>query len=305
MKIEAIIVTFNRLNDLKECLRKYDEQIDKIDSLVVINNCSTDGTKEYLEKWKSINAEYDKKIVHLEENTGGSGGFYEGLKFAMQDNADWVWLHDDDAFLYDDTIQNLRKAIEQYNKNDISAICGMVYDKENIALDHRRIIKKGFIKNKDKCIDAKLYNQDVFELNEFSYVGVAINVKKLYEVGITNKDFFIFLDDTEHSYRLSQKGKILCFPEIKIRHDNKYQETNHIANWKLYYSIRNNIYFSKYCIKGGLIYWLIYFYATAVFKKIIRRDSIGSKLVVDAIKDGLNKNMGKNDVYKPGWKVNK
>ena len=103
---------------------------------------------------------------------------------------------------------------------------------------------------------------------------------------------------------MSQRGKILCIPNIKIRHDNKYQESNHIANWKLYYSVRNNIYFSKYCIKGGLIYWVIYFYLTALFKKIVRRDNVGSKLVIDAINDGLKGNMGKNNVYKPGWKVN-
>lgn len=304
MKLDAVIVTFNRLKDLKECLKKYDEQKGEIDSLIVINNCSTDGTKEYLEEWKKIKAKFEKKVVHLSENTGGSGGFYEGMKYAMLDKADWVWLHDDDAFIDELAILNLKKAIEKYKGENISAICGMVYDKNEIAFDHRRIIKKGLLKNKDVSVEANLYDKEVFELNEFSYVGVAINIEKLYEVGITNKSFFIFLDDTEHSYRLSQRGKILCIPNIKIRHDNKYQESNHIANWKLYYSIRNNIYFSKYCIKGGLIYWLIYFYLTALFKKIVRRDNVGSKLVIDAINDGLKGNMGKNNVYKPGWKVN-
>lgn len=302
MKIDAVIVTYNRLTDLKKCLEKYDEQILNVDSLIVVNNCSNDGTEKFLYDWKNKLTEYKKVVLNLPDNLGGSGGFAEGLKYAMKDGADWIWLHDDDAFVYEDTILNLKKSIEKNECNNVSAICGMVYDQENIAIDHRRIIKRGLFKNNDKCIDEKKYKEDCFELNEFSYVGVAINVNKLFKVGITNTDFFIFLDDTEHSYRLSRIGKILCYPKIRIRHDNKYQINDHIATWKLYYSIRNNIYFSKYCIKGGLTYWIIYFYLTAIFKRIVRKDKIGAKLVLDAIKDGLNAKMGKNEIYKPGWK---
>lgn len=301
MKLDAVIVTFNRLEDLKECLQKYEEQIESVDSLIVIDNCSNDGTKEYLNNWKRIQSKFKKKVIHLSKNFGGSGGFFEGIKYAMLNGADWIWLHDDDAFIYKDTILNLKKSIEKNNQDNISAICGMVYDKENIALNHRRRIKRGVIRNQDKCVTEFEYNNDSFEINEFSYVGVAINVEKLFEVGITNKDFFIFLDDTEHSYRLSKVGKILCYPKIKIRHDDKYQKSNHKANWKLYYSVRNNIYFSKHCIKSGYIYMIIYFLIMAIFKRTIRRDRVGSKLIYTAIQDGLKSKLGKNEIYKPGW----
>ena len=41
----------------------------------------------------------------------------------------------------------------------------------------------------------------------------------------------------------------------------------------------------------------------AIFKLIFRKDKIWYKLVKTAIKDGLNKNMGKNKIYAPGWKA--
>lgn len=305
MKICALIVTYNRINDLKKCLNLYDKQKVSPDYVIVVNNNSNDGTKKFLSEWLNEKSKFNKKVINLEENTGGSGGFFEGLKSAISCDCDWIWLHDDDAFIYEDTIQKLKEKIDENAiKDDISAICGKVIDKDTIAFDHRRRLKKSFLKSKDKNIDISEYNKECFELNVFSYVGVAINKEKLLKVGITNKDFFIFLDDTEHSYRLSSVGKILCFPEIKIRHDNKYQENNHIANWKLYYSVRNNIYFHKYCFKNGWIFWTMYFFVMSIFKKIYRKDRIGSKLVYDAIIDGLNANMGKNEVYKPGWKVN-
>lgn len=304
MKLDAVIVTFNRLEDLKKCLQKYEEQIEPVDSLIVIDNYSNDGTEEYLNDWKNIRSNFKKEVIRLSKNIGGSGGFFEGIKYSMLNGADWIWLHDDDAFIYKDTILNLKNSIEENRQDNISAICGMVYDKENIALNHRRRIKKGLIKNKDKCVNELEYKNERFEINEFSYVGVAINVEKLFKVGITNKDFFIFLDDTEHSYRLSKVGKILCYPKIKIRHDDKYQKSNHKANWKLYYSVRNNIYFSRYCIKSGYIYMIAYFFIMAIFKRIIRRDRVGSKLIFTAIHDGLKANLGKNEIYKPGWQPN-
>ena len=289
---------------MEKCLEKYSKQTKKIDGIIVVNNCSNDGTKEYLEKWVNIHEEFNKNVLNLPANIGGSGGFYEGLKFALKFNYDWLWLHDDDAFLYDDTIENLYSSLQTVDSQNVSAICGMVMDGEKIAFDHRRTIKKSFFKTIDKNISEKQYTSEKFELNAFSYVGVAINVEKLLKVGLTNKDFFIFLDDTEHSYRLSKVGKIICFPKVKILHENKYQNNkSHKATWKLYYSIRNNIYFHKYCLNNGTLYWTLYFYSMAIFKLIFRKDKIGYKLVKTAIKDGLNKNMGKNKIYAPGWKA--
>ena len=59
------------------------------------------------------------------------------------------------------------------------------------------------------------------------------------EVGITKRDYFIYNDDSEHSYRLSKVGKIICIPSIEIIHDGPQVLTKDGVNWKLYYSIRN------------------------------------------------------------------
>jgi len=63
LKIDAVVVTFNRLDKLKECL----EALSTFDlnNIFVINNASTDGTKEYLKKLPNI------QPINLEENVGG------------------------------------------------------------------------------------------------------------------------------------------------------------------------------------------------------------------------------------------
>ena len=76
MKIAAVIVTYNRLDMLKEVLDAFDNQIKQPDYLIVVNNASTDNTSEFLELW-SKRGSMSKIVITTSENIGGSGGFYE------------------------------------------------------------------------------------------------------------------------------------------------------------------------------------------------------------------------------------
>ena len=83
MNIIVVVVTFNRLELLKrniECLRMNKP----VSSILVVNNGSTDGTREWLD------TQTDLKTVH-QENVGGSGGFHTGIEYAYQMGADWIW----------------------------------------------------------------------------------------------------------------------------------------------------------------------------------------------------------------------
>lgn len=72
--VSVVTVTFNRLEKLKHTLACFDNQTANFDNLIVVNNCSTDGTKEFLEQWRLQKSISMKHIVSLDRNTGGSGG---------------------------------------------------------------------------------------------------------------------------------------------------------------------------------------------------------------------------------------
>ena len=50
MKINCVIVTYNRLSLLKECISALKNQTYKINKIYIINNNSTDGTSDYLQE---------------------------------------------------------------------------------------------------------------------------------------------------------------------------------------------------------------------------------------------------------------
>lgn len=79
MKIDAVVVTYNRKALLIECVEAILKQKYAVDKLIIIDNASTDGTEEELKKIEILNRN-DVVYKKLEKNIGGAGGFYEGIK---------------------------------------------------------------------------------------------------------------------------------------------------------------------------------------------------------------------------------
>lgn len=77
---------------LRTCLQSLLVQERRIDQIIIIDNASTDGTPELLA------AEFPQLLlVRMEKNTGGAGGFHEGLKWGYERGYEWIWLMDDDV----------------------------------------------------------------------------------------------------------------------------------------------------------------------------------------------------------------
>ena len=54
MNFGVVLVTYNRLDKLKIALECYEKQSYLPKNIIVVNNASTDGTKEYLDEWNGV-----------------------------------------------------------------------------------------------------------------------------------------------------------------------------------------------------------------------------------------------------------
>jgi GT2 family glycosyltransferase len=249
-KIGVVIVTFNRLEKLKTALSCFDNQTLLPEYIIVVDNCSTDGTHNFLQDWSSKKGLYQKVVITTETNIGGSGGYYTGLKASLGKNADWVWVSDDDAYPEKNALEEGNKFLSDFgNKvNNISAICGEVINNGKIDFFHRRSFSITSGKINIALAPKEDYSKPYFEINAFSYVGTIISKTKMLSAGLPRKEFFIGCDDTEHSLRLSKIGAIYCVPSIKIHHDldSSLVKSNYFGiSWRTYYEKRNH-YFT-YC----------------------------------------------------------
>lgn len=270
MKIGVVIVTYNRLAKLTKCLAAYETQALHPKYILIIDNCSTDGSREYLDEWVKHTPMNNPVVIHCPYNAGGAGGFNLGLQEAIKLNAEWIWIADDDAYPQPDCLEKIAAAyesLEEHERKTVQALCGKVVDNKGISINHRRCIRRRLGQIKEIPLSPEKYQDPMAEIDIFSFVGTVIRREAITRVGLPNRDYFIFYDDTEYSLRIRKIGTIKCICDAVILHDS-LENSIVRQSWKYYYLFRNRMYtyrlhFNWYqCLadKIKIIYMLIKFY---------------------------------------------
>ena len=71
-RVTAIMPTYNRILLLKECVAMLLKQTVPLQEIIIINNNSIDGTKEYLSELQE--KENKISVINESKNLGSSGG---------------------------------------------------------------------------------------------------------------------------------------------------------------------------------------------------------------------------------------
>lgn len=251
-KVVAIVVTYNRKKLLKECLEAIFAQTVRIDTLILIDNASTDGTNEFLKE----NGFMDRPGFSynlMDSNLGGSGGFYEGMK-RVSDDADWVWIMDDDTIPNPDCLEKLLKA-STIIKEDASFFASSVFGPENEPMN---------VPSVDFSLTENGYpdwyfnlNQKMVKIKNATFVSLLIRGAALKKCGLPCRDYFIWGDDTEYTTRLTTHygpaymvgDSVVCHKRIgaKALAITNENDPKRIANYFYYY---RNILINDYVYKG-------------------------------------------------------
>ena len=202
-EIAAIVVTYNRKELLLQCIKKLMNQSVKTD-ILVIDNASTDGTNE-LQKCD----DYDIIYYNTGQNLGGAGGFYFGIKKAVERGYKYIWILDDDTMPRYDTLENFMKVDQELNgrygflsskvlwKDD--SICAMNIQKRN---------KWQVLRHFDKMCNVQYA----------SFVSLFLRTEIVKTVGLPYRDFFIWADDWEYTRRISKFKEGYFVPNSIVWH---------------------------------------------------------------------------------------
>lgn len=265
-RIAAIVVTYNRKKLLKECLNALLKQTRKLDSIIIVDNNSNDGTKEMLEREFLKNKIFD--YVKLKENSGSGGGQYTGIKRAYEKGYDWIWCLDDDGIPEENALEQLLK-----HKDKNTVLNSLVIDKNNkslLAFGLRDELKqKVYYK-----IDELKNLSSVDGTNPFNCTLIPKEI--IRKIGLPDKNLFIWGDEREYYQRiLANHFKLKTIINSKVYHPgilNNYKRTFlgtivcNIPSWKIYYRERNTIFiYKKYWYKK-----LFYFIPLHIIKFLLQ-----------------------------------
>jgi GT2 family glycosyltransferase len=253
-RVNAVIVTYNRLALLQECVEAVLLQTFPPGKIIIVNNASTDGTKDYLATLPSSQF----VVINQEKNTGGAGGFNTGMKKSVEIGADWTWLMDDDTIPNADALEKLmlRSSIVP----NTGFMCSRVLwtdgsaHKMNIC-GHENLIH-------DVPMSEYL-DEGIILCRNSSFVSCLIKQQAIETVGFPIMDFFIWADDFEYTLRIFRAGFFGAFVIDSIAiHKTKKNYISSLKNaspdlfWRFFYDERNKV----YIIREGKSFSLKYIY---------------------------------------------
>lgn len=296
--LTAVIVTYNRKELLSQNIEMLLKQTMTVDSIIIVDNCSSDGTYEYLKNcgWTTEPFLYLK----TETNIGGAGGFYTGVKAAYEAGADWIVLMDDDGRMADEhTMEILYRAARKLydeNRGERKLFVNALVQKGELLsfkIDHMYTVVEAMTAAKNGLIEGAA--------NPFN--GTLISRELVSDIGYPKKEFFIKGDEVDYKQRALDAGAYVgTVAEAKYIHPRPETVEKTVlgvkvpffveAPWKEYYAARNFTYMYKLQEwYKGILFELIFVKLLAVISlKCKKMETI--KMLFKGVYDGWKGNLG-------------
>jgi rhamnopyranosyl-N-acetylglucosaminyl-diphospho-decaprenol beta-1,3/1,4-galactofuranosyltransferase len=210
-RIVAVVVTFNRLDLLQRLVGRL-EETEAVDEVLVVDNASTDGTGTWLRGFEARSAR--TSTIVKTTNTGGAGGFHDGLAWAVERGADLVWLMDDDGLPEPDCLSRLLA------HTDLDFWGPVVVDEDDPGRLVFPIRLPGGTRAVRRLEEVRAAASDgVIRDVVIPFNGVLVTRDLVERIGLPRAEFFIWGDDVEYLWRANAAGaRTATVVDAEVRH---------------------------------------------------------------------------------------
>src|SRR5437870_1761497 len=269
--VVAVVLTYNRRDLLRRCLEAIYRQTMAPTKVMVIDNASTDGTAEMLaQEFPSID------IRRLPENTGYTGGMRAALTCPLGYDPKYIWFFDDDAIPLE------------------SCLGTLVREMETIAKGRRVGVIRPTVQDPD--------TGEV--MGGGASCGTLLKAEMVASVPLPPAELFMEYDDKIYAILIRRAGyEIVRLPLALVHHPVRRPQTvrqilsqgYRTTPWRLYYRVRNRIYFSLYMERSfpRLLANLVVGVRAIALLPLFGRPRRGQGLVMRGIVDGLLGRLGR------------
>lgn len=298
--LAALVVTFNRLDQLKLTIAALlAEPADRLSTLVVVNNASTDGTTD----WLTQQADPRLDIVEMSTNSGGAGGFAAGIaRIKAHYDPDWTLVMDDDARPEPGCLATFHGQ----DRSVAEAWFAAAYLPDGTIADMNRPWLNPFW-HPGAFLRSALTGRDGFHMSSADYaaktatkvdggsfVGLFLSRRALGLAGTPDAGLFLYGDDVLYTLGLSAAGGTARFdPNLRYEHDcGTLTGPGPVFRplWKAYYFHRNQIFVYRKAA-GPILFWPVMLLKWVRWR--LRAPAYGSdahlykKVLSAALSDGL------------------
>lgn len=206
--------------------------------VVLVDNASSDGSGARLH-----DAFPHIPFIQMEENAGYTGGNNAGIRWALGDGCDYVMVLNNDTEVAPDMVRQLVLAAESREK------VGAVGPKILFAEDPTRIWFGGGDFSRTRAMgfhrlegatDPDPEGGEVEEVTFLTGCCLLIPAPVAREFGGFEEDFFVYMEDTDLSLRLTTAGyRLLYQPAARMIHKISMTQGTEPGIFQLFLSVRN------------------------------------------------------------------
>ncbi|MFB6181551.1 MAG: glycosyltransferase family 2 protein [Candidatus Magasanikbacteria bacterium] len=244
-KIAIVYLSFHcepYIDDVVSALKNVTYPKDKLELVIVDNPHPDHGSSvRYLEE--NVMPMSGEELPHItllpqEENLGFAGGNNKGAEWALENDYDYVFFHNDDGFVATNCFEPLVELMEQNEGVGMAQSLMLLHpDTDKINNTGNSFHYLGFGFGNNYRMPVKDYEKE--EPQEIGYAsGAALMVPTdlIEKHGAWDEDYFLYHEDMEWCFRLRSLGyEIKMVPNSIFYH--KYQFSRSIT--KFYYMERN------------------------------------------------------------------
>ena len=238
--VAVVIVTFNRDDLLTLMLDGLAAQNRVPDAVFVVDNASTDHTREILTA-RLEHPELPLQVTHSEENLGGAGGFRLGVRMAYDAGHDRIWLVDDDVVPATDCLEVLLAADEPCVAAIREDVTGHLVEKAALDFDLSNPLA---MRPKRAAVDDTYTDRagmpERVELENVSFEGFMFRREVVDRIGLPDASYFIFYDDVDFAVRARRAGyRIWGMRDAVLVRQLDFDQQHALDTWKGFYMFRN------------------------------------------------------------------
>jgi GT2 family glycosyltransferase len=241
--VAAVVPTLNRRRDLARCLATVASQTRPPDRVFVVDNGSTDGTRELLAADEAVTT------ALVDENLGAPGGFARGMEDAFGAGADWAWLMDDDAEADPDALERLLERTRDDAGGRVGGAAPTLELGDGARHAGWRWGSRASGGSGQSPIDPDSGDAPT-DVDWAPFAGLLVSRPAWESTGPIRRDFFLWHADVEYCLRLRARGwRLLSAPRARVRHPalptidaaiaGRALAVGDIPPWREYYDTRN------------------------------------------------------------------
>lgn len=265
-----------------------------VSRVIIVDNASAPASRTRMRSL-ARGARGRVTVLHMRENQGSAGGFKAGLEYAMaHSGCDYFWLLDDDNVAGPRTLPELLQAYARICRTQPGARLAVQCFREQRffhGIAHRerpvRARQSVFLGFHIAMLSRVFHARSLpwrrlptarcaapltaVEIPTGTYGGLFLSRALVDTIGYPNEQLYVYVDDTEYTHRISQRGGRLFLIPASVLHDidRSFHMTSKPINFltrmrqsllaadpfRAYYATRNQAYFDRHMLRrNGCLY---------------------------------------------------